>query len=72
MASLSEMQARREKLAAAIDSGALSIQHGEKRIGYRSFEEMRAILRKLDRDIATASGGKKPTKRYLVATKRGL
>lgn len=72
MASLADMQSRREKLAAAIDSGALSIRHGEKEIKYRSYEAMRRTLRQLDKDIAIASGGKKPVKRYLVATRRGL
>ena len=70
MASLSDMQARREKLAAAIDSGALSIRHGEKTITYRSQTEMERALYRLDKDIAVAAGAKKPTKQLRIYTRR--
>lgn len=72
MASLSELQARREKLVKAMDSGALSVRHGEKQITYRSFREMESALARLDADIIAASGGKKRPKGRRVYTRRGL
>ena len=55
-----------------MDSGALSVRHGEKQITYRSFREMESALARLDADIIAASGGKKRPKGRRVYTRRGL
>lgn len=72
MASLPDLRARREKLVKAIDSGALTIRHGEKQVTYRSLNEMEKTLARLDDEIAALSGGKKRPKGRRIYTRRGL
>lgn len=72
MASLSQLQARREALAKAIESGALSVKHGEKTITYRTLAEMKRIRGDLDAEIAALSGAKRKPKQHRVYTRMGL
>ena len=56
MASLSEMTAWRDALAAARFRGVRTVEMGERRITYATDQEMREALRDLDAEIAKASG----------------
>ncbi len=56
MATLSDLQARLESLKAALASGALMVQHGDKRTQLRSVEELKAAIAAVEEDIADAGG----------------
>ena len=71
MASLVTLQKRRDELSAAIQSGALSVRHGEKQVTYRSLSEMRSTLASLDDEIAALSGARRRTKQLRIKTSRG-
>lgn len=71
MATLSELQARKEALEKARASGARSVSHGDKRTDFRSDAEMAAALAALDRQIAAAQGTKR-TRQVRFYTNRGV
>ena len=54
MATLAELQTRRDALQRALDSGVLSVGEGDKRVIYRDAKEMSGALADLDRRIAAA------------------
>lgn len=60
MATLSELQSRLEALHKARDGGALTIEHGDKRITYRSDAELAAAIAGLEKRIERASGQAAP------------
>ena len=43
--------AQRNSLAAAIAEGALSVQYEDRRVTYRSQEDMLALLARMDREL---------------------
>ena len=49
-----EIRTRIDQLRQAIDSGVLTIQHGDTRTTYRSQAEMERALQALRRDLAVA------------------
>jgi hypothetical protein len=52
MASVVELQRRRDKLFAAMTSGARKVDFGDREIEYRSLNEMKQALAMLDAEIA--------------------
>lgn len=52
MAATTKLEAQRDALKDAINSGALSIQHGGKRIQYRALSDMMRALDEIEREIA--------------------
>lgn len=56
-----------DDLRAAIASGALSVGHGDKRIQYRSLEEMERALAKMEREV---SGTTTPSVMYTQRLRR--
>jgi hypothetical protein len=52
MATLAELQEQRAELAIAINSGALRVSYNGRSTEYRSLEQMRSILARLDERIA--------------------
>jgi hypothetical protein len=54
--SLETLQARRDALKQAIDSGQVQVSYTDKSVRYRSLNEMWSVLRQLDEEIATAEG----------------
>lgn len=58
MATLSELQARREALMEAIQSGELRVRYGDRDVTYRSLSDMRTALSLIDDEIARLSGTK--------------
>lgn len=68
-----EIQARIDRLRKAIDSGVLTIQHGDTRTTYRSLAEMERTLRALTGELAVAQSRdrrRRPT--YILQTGKGL
>jgi len=72
MASLADLQQRRDALFKALTDGIRSFrdQNGEE-ITFSSGSEMRAALAALDREIANLSGGR-PASTIIFRTSKGL
>lgn len=68
-------QADLDRLDTAIASNTLSVQFGERRVQYRSMEELMAarqhVAQQLAAAAADAAGGRRATRRYVFATMRG-
>lgn len=64
------LEAQKAKLKKAMRSGALSVQHGDKRVQYRSMAEMQAALDDINEEIADGSG-KKRKRVFYVDPSRG-
>ncbi|OHV85797.1 phage head-tail joining protein [Ensifer sp. LCM 4579] len=56
---IEQLEAQRTALKRAMRSGALSVGHGDKRVQYRSIEEMKSVLDDLNEEIAELGGAKK-------------
>lgn len=63
---IEQLEAQRTALKRAMRTGALSVGHGDKRVQYRSIEEMKTVLEDLNDEIAQLGGKKK--KRVLYIT----
>lgn len=66
-----ELRSQRDELRAAINSGALSIRHGDKQVMYQSTTAMIAALASLDAEIARAEGRKRK-RRFAYPASKGL
>ena len=68
-------QADLERLDAAIASESLEVQMGDRRIRYRSMDELIAarahVAQQLAAAAASASGTRRGTRRYTFSTARG-
>ena len=71
MATLAELQTRRDELQKALDSGVLSIGEGEKKVTYRNAAEMTGALATLDRRITAADGKVETRGVYIRPGNRG-
>ncbi len=56
MATLVELQTRRDALQKALDSGVLRIREGDKDVSYRNTEDMLGALAALERRITAEAG----------------
>lgn len=56
MATLAELETRRDALQKALDSGVLSLREGDKLVTYRNTLDMRGALADLERRITAANG----------------
>ncbi len=56
MATLAELQTRRDALQNALDSGVLILREGDKHVTYRNTADMRGALADLERRITAAEG----------------
>ena len=70
MATLTQLQTRRDALDTALASGVLSLREGDKQVTYRSLEEMAGVLADLETQIATLQGTVR-TRRIYPQTKKG-
>lgn len=71
MATVTELQARREALLASRSSGVARVSYDGKTVEYRSLAEIDRAIEQLDRDIAVAEGRR--TIRHLrVTADKGL
>lgn len=68
-------QADLDRLDAAIASSSLEVQYGDRRIRYRSMDELIAarnhVASQLAAAVATAAGNRQATRRYTFQTMRG-
>lgn len=70
MTDLEILLATKAALLKAMRSGALIVQHGDKRVQYRSIDDLRAALAGINDEIATAEG--RPRKRvFYLDVRRG-
>lgn len=67
---LTELQAFRDQLMVAVGSSTLEVQTGDKRVRYKSVDEIQTAIRILDREIAQLSGASVRTIR--VVTSKGV
>lgn len=70
MATLTELQTRREALKKALDSGVLSLREGDKQVTYNNAEVMARLIEALDREIAAIEGTVK-ARRVYPQTRKG-
>lgn len=71
MATITELRARRDALAAQRSSGVARVSYDGKTVDYRSIAEIDRAIEVLDRDIATAEG-RKIIRQVRVITTKGL
>ncbi len=71
MATITELRARRDALAAQRSSGVARVSYDGKTVDYRSIAEIDRAIEVLDRDIATAEG-RKIIRQVRVTTTKGL
>jgi len=71
MATLTELQARREALAASRASGVARVSYDGKTVEYRSLAEIDRAIDVLDREIATLEG-RRVIRQVRVTTSKGL
>ncbi len=71
MATLAELQTRREALAASRASGVARVSYDGKTVEYRSLAEIDRAIDVLDREIATLEG-RKVIRQVRVTTSKGL
>lgn len=71
MATLAELQARREALTAARSSGVSRVSYDGKAVDYRSVAEIDRAIEALDREIAAAEG-RRVIRHLRVTTDKGL
>lgn len=70
MATLSELQARREALEKALASGHRRVEYDGNSVEYRSVAEIRSALSVVSNDIARLSGARR-RKRIFISAARG-
>lgn len=73
MATLSDLQAQLAKLDAALKSGMLSVEIGDRKIVYRSMDELERAKNHLTTEIDRLSAAPRygAAKRFTFATHRG-
>ncbi len=71
MATLAELQTRRDALQKAIDSGVLSLGEGDKKVMYRNIDDMRGALVDLERRITAADSKVETRGVYIRPTTKG-
>lgn len=71
MATITELRARREALAAQRTSGVARVSYDGKTVDYRSVAEIDRALEALDREIASAEG-RRIVRQVRVITEKGL
>lgn len=71
MATLAELQSRRDALAAARASGVARVSYDGKIVEYRSLAEIDRAIEALDREIAAAEG-RRIVRHLRVTTTKGL
>lgn len=71
MATLAELQARREALLKAIGDGVRVEQYDGHRVEYQSLSEMERAVSRIDRELA-AAGASRVRRRLKMAVVKGL
>ena len=71
MATIAELNTRREALAASRSSGVARVSYDGKTVEYRSLAEIERAIEQLDREIATIEG-RRIVRHVRVTTSKGL
>ena len=71
MATIAELNTRREALAASRSSGVARVSYDGKTVEYRSLVEIERAIEQLDREIATVEG-RQIVRHVRVTTSKGL
>jgi len=71
MATIAELNTRREALAASRSSGVARVSYDGKTVEYRSLAEIERAIEQLDREIA-AMEGRRIVRQVRVTTSKGL
>ena len=71
MATITELNTRREALAASRSSGVARVSYDGKTVEYRSLAEIERAIEQLDREIATIEG-RRIIRHVRVTTAKGL
>ena len=71
MATIAELQARKDALTGARSSGVARVSYDGKTVEYRSIAEIDRAIEALDREIATAEG-RRVIRHLRVTTDKGL
>jgi len=71
MATLAELNARRDALSASRSSGVARVSYDGKTVEYRSLAEIERAIEQIDRDIATLEG-RRFVRHVRVMTSKGL
>jgi hypothetical protein len=71
MATIAELNTRREALAASRSSGVARVSYDGKTVEYRSLAEIERAIEQIDRDIA-AMEGRRIVRHVRVTTSKGL
>lgn len=71
MATITELRARREALAAQRASGVARVSYDGKTVDYRSVAEIDRAIEALDREIAAAEG-RRMVRHVRITTAKGL
>lgn len=71
MATLAELETRRDALQKAMDSGVLSLREGDKLVTYRNTLDMRGALADLERRITAANGDVETRGVYIRPANKG-
>ncbi len=64
---IAALKLQRQALLRAIRTGALSVQHGDKKVQYRSLTEMKSALSGIDDEIAELEGRQRKRVYYINA-----
>jgi len=71
MATIAELNTRREALAASRSSGVARVSYDGKTVEYRSLAEIERAIEQLDREITTMEG-RRIVRHVRVTTSKGL
>jgi len=71
MATIAELNTRREALSASRSSGVARVSYDGKTVEYRSLAEIERAIEQLDREIATLEG-RRIVRHVRVTTSKGL
>lgn len=69
---IASLKQQKTKLVRAMRSGALSVQHGDKRVQYRSIAEMQSALDGINDELAEAETGRKKRRTIYIDARRGF
>ncbi|MGX9966076.1 phage head-tail joining protein [Roseomonas sp. F4] len=72
MASLADLEAEREAIKRAMSQGVESATYLGRTVKYRSIAEMDLVLKRLDRDIAALTQGRRPIRQMRFVCGKGL
>ena len=67
-----ELEGQLTKLKRAIRSGALTVEHGDKRVTYRNMRELREALQGIEDELDEVDGKRRPRRMFYLGTDRGF